>query len=75
MAEEMRGNVLRLEEHCRRRVNQHLEALLGEQDPDEETTIRAQAAAQAIDQELYRHLDEVLELWQRPPARLQGEAG
>ena len=75
MAEEMRGKVLRLEEHCRRRVDQHLEALLGEQELDEEIPRRARSAAQAIDQELYRHLEEVLELWQRPPLRLEGGAG
>ena len=74
MAEAMRGKVLSLDEHCRRRVNQRLEVLLGEQDLDEEVARRARAASQAIDQELYRHLEEVLELWQHPPLQLEGAA-
>lgn len=72
MAEAMRGKGLRLEEHCRRRVNQHLEAVLDEPVLDDESARWARAAAQAIDEELYRNLEDVLELWQKPPLQLEG---
>ena len=70
MAEEI-GTLVRLDQHCRRRVAAHLEQL-AEQDLSEGRALRARVAADAIDQELHRHIEQVLEFWRHPPLwRLQ----
>jgi hypothetical protein len=57
------ANVLDLEEHCRHRVDRHLEELLGD---DEEGALRARVVQEAVDAAFYDHVERVLALWQEP---------
>ena len=65
MAPQVTGaNVLSLEDHCRRRVDRHLEELLVEPYVDQDPVRQARAVAEAIDQEFHAHLEHVLAAWQ-----------
>jgi hypothetical protein len=66
--------VLSLHDHCRRRAELYVEDQLAELAVGFDDSAPARLAAAAVDAELFRHIEQVLELWQQPHCR-PGDAG
>jgi hypothetical protein len=57
--------ILSLQDHCRRRVELHVEDQLAELAVGFDDSAPARLTAVPVDEELLRHIEEALELWQR----------